>query len=93
MTEFYNLDKNQDGEIQFEEMVEGLIEQFKLTESVAQVKAKGIFQKLDKDENGSLDFNEFILGSMGISSKISQEVLKTLFKELDLNGDGRVTEQ
>jgi Ca2+-binding EF-hand superfamily protein len=35
MTEFYNLDKNQDGEIQFEEMVEGLIEQFKLTEIVA----------------------------------------------------------
>ena len=57
INEFYNLDKNKDGEIQYEELVEGLINSYDIPEDKAADYATKIFNNLDKNKSGSLDFN------------------------------------
>ena len=67
--------------------MEGLKNTFDFGDEKAKDYASRIFNNLDKDKSRSLDFNEFVMGSMDISKIISEQTLKKIFKELDVNRD------
>lgn len=52
--------------------------------------AKRIFEKFDKDKDGKLSLDEFREAALAFYPNFSQEETITLFKEIDVNGDGEI---
>lgn len=72
ITEFYNLDSNKDGMLQYTELVEGLKNYFRINESNAEQYVGEIFENLDKNKNGCIEYSEFVLGTFDVSKIISK---------------------
>ena len=71
LSEFYTLDKNKDGKIDFEELCEGLMNSFGVYRNEAETQTNSIFRNLDKNNNGFLDFYEFVLGTFTVQKALS----------------------
>ena len=69
--EFYNLDKNNDGQLNFEELVEAFINNFNLSFVEAEKHVSSIFESLDKNKNGSIDYTEFVMGTCTVGQVIT----------------------
>lgn len=93
INQFYNLDKNQDGEIQIDQLKEGLKNTFNITDLKAEEYANSIFANLDKNKSGSLNFSEFVTGTVKLSKIYTIQYLKSMFDEMDTNKDGYVSEK
>ena len=69
--EFHNLDKNNDGVLGFNELVEGIENSFGIPKENAEKHVEDIFVSLDKNKNGFLDYSEFKMGTMAVNKIIS----------------------
>ena len=51
-----------------------------------------MFKHLDKNNSGSLNFSEYVIGTMNLSRIFSEEFLAKMFREIDINRDGLISE-
>lgn len=93
LIEFYNLDKNKDGKIDFGELVESIQNTFQLTEEEAKVRVAEIFAQQNKNEDQSLEFHDFIAATTLVSEDVCERAMAKLFDELDRNKDGVISRE
>lgn len=86
---FKYLDRDNDGVLSFDELVEGYTGVY--SRSIAENIVDDIFLKIDMNHSGRLEYNEFVTYAM-LSRKIVQEnKLKAAFQMFDMNADGRIS--
>jgi calcium-dependent protein kinase len=88
LAEIFNaLDKDEDGELSFEEF------QSAITSLNSQTAAdlQEVFNKIDTNKNGSINYTEFIAATMSQKMYLKEEKIYEAFKLFDKNGDGYIT--
>lgn len=93
LVEFTNLDRNKDGILQKEELVQGLLNSYSISEADAEKYVEEIFHNLDRNKNNNLEYSEFLLGTMRVSKIINDKNIENLFKEMDTNEDGFISQE
>ena len=88
---FNSLDENHDGKLEKDELKNGYIKYFNLTEQQAINKANYIFKNIDTDNNGMLENEEFIRACINPNIFASQNYLKVAFNYFDKDGDGTIS--
>ena len=78
---FQAIDKNGDGRLSKEELLDGCLKAFGKKMTKEQIDA--IFEKVDIDLSGSIDYNEFLLATINESKILSQKNLKEAFNFMD----------
>ena len=86
---FQKLDKNGDGVLSKEEIIEGY--QGILDDEEAILEANRIFDAVDVNQSGSIDYTEFIAATMDKRKAICKDTLKMAFKIFDKDGNGTIT--
>ena len=86
---FEKIDKDGDGKITKEELLEEYKKFMKVDE--ADTLADKIMENLDQDQDGNIDFTEFLISSKKTRKSISYEQLEIAFKMFDIDGDGCIT--
>jgi calcium-dependent protein kinase len=86
---FLSLDKNGDGIITKEELLQALT--ITLGEHEAQREIEKTMSNIDIDKNGYIDFNEFILSCIDRKKLINKEKLESTFNMFDLNNNGYIS--
>ena len=88
---FNSLDENHDGKLQKDELKNGYIKYFNLSEQQAINKVNYIFKNIDTDNNGMLESEEFIRACINPNIFASQNYLKVAFNYFDKEGDGSIS--
>jgi calcium-dependent protein kinase len=89
---FKELDKNQDGKINHEELVAGFKNAYGYKEdSQIEKEVKDILGDIDSNISGEIDYTEFLVACMNKEKMLSQKMINMAFRSFDLNGDGFVT--
>merc|ERR1712046_121083 len=83
---FANLDANNTGVINFQELCVGLPD-------ISKHDAKALFTELDQACTGSITFTDFLVAAMERSIFRSTERLHEAFALLDYNGDGKLEQE
>jgi calcium-dependent protein kinase len=86
---FRKMDKNGDGKLSREELLEEYIKI--MEESEAQAEVERIMHEVDSDNNGFIDYSEFLKGSLDSSKVLSLENLKLAFQMFDQDGSGTIS--
>lgn len=86
---FQKLDKNGDGVLSKEEIVEGYKGIMDDEEAIQE--ANRIFEAVDVNHSGSIDYTEFIAATMDKHKAISKDTLKLAFNIFDKDGNGTIT--
>ena len=86
---FKQLDENQDGKLQYEEVLKGYTVFF--GEDVAALEVKRLFELADIDHSGEIDFSEFILATVNRNSLMQEEKLRQAFRFYDKDGSGSIS--
>ena len=63
---FKKIDENQDGKLQYNEVLKGYTEHFGA--EVAELEARRLFDLVDTDHSGEIDFSEFIMATVNRNS-------------------------
>ena len=85
---FKDLDQNNDGVLNRQEIEQGLIKYY--GEEKAKEETDNIFKKVDADGNGTISYEEFIRASIDKRSILTDKNLMTAYKLFDKNGDGSI---
>jgi Ca2+-binding EF-hand superfamily protein len=67
LMEFYNLDKNRDGKIDYDELVEGMQNTFAIDREAAQESVGKIFAQSRKSHENFLEFHEYVTATTFVS--------------------------
>lgn len=86
---FRKMDKNGDGKLSREELLEEYTKI--MEESEAQAEVERIMHEVDSDNNGFIDYSEFLKGSLDSSKVLSLENLKLAFQMFDQDGSGTIS--
>lgn len=88
---FLTLDKNNDGKLSYEEIVDG----YSSTYGEASVGSivDSIFERLHKTKSDFLTYDDFITATVDRQNLISEQKLEAAFKLFDTNGDGFISPQ
>lgn len=86
---FQAIDKNGDGKLSKEELLEGCVKVFGKQMSVEQIDS--IFSKVDMDMSGAIDYNEFLLATINESKILSEKNLREAFNFMDRDSNGFIT--
>ena len=78
---FKDLDKNGDGKLSKEEIMEGWDKFFGKTMDLDDVDK--MFEAVDIDRSGFIDYSEFVIASMNEKTLLSNEKLQAAFKMFD----------
>ena len=86
---FQKFDKNNDGVLSKEEIMEG----FKniLGEVEAQAEVDRIMKDIDIDNDGQIDYNEFIMAAVNRQQVFNKDKLEATFKMFDEDGNGFIS--
>ena len=89
---FKKLDKNQDGKLQYAELIEGYGEYYDVEDQEG-VKAEvdRIFKLVDTDNSGEIDFSEFITATVNRGELLQEEKLRAAFNIYDKDGGGTIS--
>ena len=82
---FQEFDLNGDGFIQKNELKSVMV---KMGQSPTDDELTAMFNAADQDKDGNIDFQEFLIIARANPLSLS---LKTVFEELDVDGDGHIT--
>ena len=86
---FQQFDKNGDGVLSKEEIMEGY--KAYLGEVEAEKEAERIMNEVDMDQSGTIDYNEFVLAAMNRQKVLNKEKLEATFKMFDKDGNGKIS--
>jgi calcium-dependent protein kinase len=89
---FKRFDKNGNGTISKEELLEGYRELYK-DRSLAdiQLEVDTIWTKIDLDGSGTIDYTEWSVGTINKANVITKQKLKKAFEMFDLDGSGKIS--
>ena len=85
---FRNLDKNGDGLLSREELLEGYTQMLGDV-GLAQTEVESIMEKVDSDGNGFIDYSEFVTGCVDLKKLLSARQLEYAFSQFDEVGGGQ----
>ena len=88
---FNSLDIDHDGKLDKDELKNGFMKYFNLSQSEAIKKANDIFTNIDTDKNNLISSEEFIRGCINPDIFYSPNYLKVAFDYFDKNKDGNVS--
>ncbi|CAG9323811.1 unnamed protein product [Blepharisma stoltei] len=86
---FLLIDKNGDGKISKEDLIEQYTSILGAEEAASEV-AK-IMKEVDTDKNGFVDYTEFLKASLNVEKVLSAGNLKTAFRVFDRDGSGTIS--
>ncbi len=88
---FKAFDKNNDGQIEYEEFKKGLkkIKNGKITEE----EINKYFASIDTDKNNKIDYTEFLAATLEKKTFLKEERLYEAFSMLDKDNDGKITKE
>lgn len=86
---FKSLDKNGDGHLSKEEILEGYEDNFGVP--INEEEVDKMFKNIDIDGNGSIDYTEFVMATMNEKNLITNDKLVQAFKMFDKDGSGTIT--
>ena len=88
---FLNLDKNGDGRLSYEEILQGYSQL--QGEAVIETIVEKIFERLGKSKKEFLSYEEFITATMDRTNILSDKKLEAAFRLFDKNCDGFISPQ
>jgi calcium-dependent protein kinase len=88
---FYNIDKDKNGTIEKEELIEGFEKYWNLKGNDIREKVDIIFDNIDTDHNGYIEYEEFIRAAVNPKIFISRNYLKFAFSYFDKDGSGDIS--
>jgi calcium-dependent protein kinase len=88
-TTFRNLDKDGDGKLSREELLNGYAKMIGREDAEAEVDR--IMTKMDITNTGFIDYSEFIVASMNRHQLLSKENLEATFSAFDASGKGVIS--
>jgi len=89
---FESLDKDGNGVLSRNELIDGYLKVFKDRASAEQ-EVNRIIAQVDINNSGEIDFTEFIIAASNTEKFLSKEKLDQAFKLFDIDGDGYITKQ
>lgn len=89
METFKQLDKNGDGILSREEILEGYKQH--MDEEEAEAEVNRIMQMVDLDKSGAIDYTEFIAATLDRKKMINKERLEQAFNMFDKDGNGTIS--
>lgn len=88
---FKKLDKNGDGKLSRDEILDGYEEHF--GKFLDEGELDQLFNDVDTDKSGFIDYSEFIVASMSSKKNLSEEKLTAAFKMFDSDGSGTISKE
>jgi len=88
---FKAIDKNGDGKLSKEEILDGYDKFFGKTMEKEDVLK--MFEAVDIDQSGFIDYSEFVVAAMSEKTLLTDEKLLTTFKMFDKDGSGFISAQ
>ena len=88
---FQAFDKNGDGQLDHEELIEGYTEFFRGDVERAEMEVNEIMIKLDLNNNGSIDYSEFMIANVDLSKLLQEDKLREAFNLFDQDKSGTIT--
>eukprot|EP01015_Nassula_variabilis_P004025 TRINITY_DN1276_c0_g1_i1.p1 TRINITY_DN1276_c0_g1~~TRINITY_DN1276_c0_g1_i1.p1 ORF type:complete len:159 (-),score=26.13 TRINITY_DN1276_c0_g1_i1:118-594(-) len=88
---FSAFDKNGDGLLSKEELIEGY--QRLLNVSNAEEEVQKIMDAVDSNKSGVIDYTEFVTASINRQKMLTKKRLEAVFKIFDKDGNGSITPQ
>lgn len=87
---FLALDKDKDGSLTFQEIIDGCkSQQVALPEGFTE----DAFRLIDTDKSGSIDYTEFLAATMDRKLQTAEDTCWAAFRVFDRDGDGKITVQ
>lgn len=86
---FKSLDKNSDGKLSRQELVEGYT--LIMGDLAAEEEVEKIMKIADADGSGEIDYSEFVVATMDKKKLLSNEKLETAFNLFDKDGSGSIS--
>lgn len=86
---FKSIDKDGDGQLTKEEILNGYEEHFGVPITEEQVDA--MFEQIDIDGNGTIDYTEFVMATMNQMKLISNDKLEAAFRMFDKDNSGTIS--
>lgn len=86
---FYTFDKNLDGRLSHNEIIEGFKSFFNIKQNEKDLMK--IIKKIDQDKSGYIEYEEFIRASINKKNLLSETNLTYAFKLFDKDGSGGIT--
>jgi calcium-dependent protein kinase len=88
---FLSIDKDKNGTIEKEELIEGFEKYWNLKGNDIKDKVDIIFKNIDTDHNGYIEYEEFIRAAVNPKIFISRNYLKFAFSYFDKDGSGDIS--
>jgi calcium-dependent protein kinase len=92
MQTFKKFDKNGNGTISKEELLEGYRDLYGNNRNVQEIlqEVENIWNKIDLDGSGAIDYTEWAVGTINKANIITKQKLKKAFDMFDLDGSGKI---
>lgn len=87
MQTFKAIDKDNNGRLTKEEMIQGYQKIYGATQDVAAIVDR-IFTMVDSNKSGEIDFSEFLVAAAAEYKNLSKKKIEQTFKIFDQDGDG-----
>lgn len=87
---FKSFDKNGDGVLSKEELVQGYAQLYNSMERAA-IEVEQILQRVDINGNGTVDYTEFLAANLKLNELLTNEKLQAAFNLFDIDQNGRIT--
>lgn len=86
---FKKLDKNNDGVLTKEELVQGYASVY--GQDLSEEEVLAIFKKMDMNNDGKIEYSEFIVAALDEKNLMSEKRLKTAFEMFDKDKSGSIS--
>ncbi|OMJ79034.1 hypothetical protein SteCoe_21017 [Stentor coeruleus] len=86
---FHTIDKNGDGKLSKEELIDAYKLQMGQNRAISEVEA--IIKKVDVNKSGFIDYTEFIIASSKTEMLLCNSNLEDAFKVLDMDNSGKIS--